>query len=82
MQTVVSLVSAEMGVALIPRSLQNLQRTGVIYKPLKDISPMSEIHLAWRRNDKLPALQLFLQLARDIAATDGAKPPKKAAKRR
>ena len=82
MQTVVSLVSAEMGVALIPRSLQNLQRTGVIYKPLKDTSPMSEIHLAWRRNDKLPALQLFLQLARDIAATDAAKAPEKAARRR
>lgn len=82
MQTVVSLVSAEMGVALIPRSLQNLQRTGVIYKPLKDTSPMSEIHLAWRRNDKLPALQLFLQLARDIAATNVAKTPRKATKRR
>ena len=57
-----------MGVALIPRSLQNLQRTGVVYKPLKEHSPMSEIHLAWRHNDTLPALRLFLQLARDIAA--------------
>jgi DNA-binding transcriptional LysR family regulator len=81
MQTVVSLVSAEMGVALIPRSLQNLQRTGVVYKSLKDISPMSEIHLAWRRNDTLPALQLFLQLARDIAATDATKPAGNGAKR-
>ncbi len=82
MQTVVSLVSAEMGVALIPRSLQNLQRTGVAYKSLKDTSPMSEIHLAWRRNDQLPALQLFLQLARDIAATNGASTPARAATRR
>jgi DNA-binding transcriptional LysR family regulator len=75
MQTVVSLVSAEMGVALIPRSLQNLQRTGVVYKPLKEHSPMSEIHLAWRHNDTLPALRLFLQLARDIAATDANNAP-------
>jgi len=74
MQTVVSLVSAEMGVALIPRSLQNLRRTGVVYKPLKEKSPMSEIRLAWRRNDDLPALQRFLQLARDIAATDANAP--------
>ena len=70
MQTVVSLVSAEMGVALIPRSLRNLQRTGVVYKSLKERSPMSEIRLAWRTGDTLPALQLFLSLARQIAASD------------
>lgn len=68
MQTVVSLVSAEIGVALIPRSLQNMQRTGVVYKPLKDKSPMSELRLAWRSGDTLPALQLFLQLARETAS--------------
>ncbi len=67
MQTVISLVSAEMGVALIPRSLENLKRTGVVYKALKERSPMSEIHLAWRSGDNLPALHLFVQLARQIA---------------
>ena len=67
MQTVISLVSAEMGVALIPHSLQNLQRTGVVYKSLKENSPLSEIRLAWRRNDQQPALQLFLRLARKMA---------------
>lgn len=73
MQTVVSLVSAEMGVALIPSSLQNLQRTGVTYKPLKEPGPMTEIHLAWREGDQLPTLQLFLDLARDIASrSEGA----------
>jgi len=72
MQTVISLVSAEMGVALIPRSLRNLKRTGVVYKSLKDKSPMSEIHLAWRAGDSLPALQLFLRLARQMAAADEA----------
>lgn len=70
MQTVISLVSAEMGVALIPRSLRNLQRTGVVYKSLKETSPMSEIRLAWRSGDSLPALQLFLGLARQIAASE------------
>jgi DNA-binding transcriptional LysR family regulator len=70
MQTVISLVSAEMGVALIPRSLNNLKRTGVVYKSLKEKSPMSEIHLAWRAGDSLPALQLFLRLARQMAASE------------
>lgn len=63
MQTIVSLVSAELGVALIPASLKNLQRTGVVYKALREPSPMTEIHLAWRKDDDLPALKLFLELA-------------------
>lgn len=75
MQTVVSLVSAEMGVALIPRSLRNLQRTGVVYKSLKEKSPVSEIRLAWRSGDSLPALQLFVGLARQMAAADSQSNP-------
>jgi DNA-binding transcriptional LysR family regulator len=75
MQTIVSLVSAELGVALIPASLMNLRRTGVAYKALRQTSPMTEIHLAWRRGDELPALRVFLEVARHSAqAAPGASP--------
>lgn len=67
MQTIISLVSAELGVALIPASLNNLRRTGVVYKPLKQQTPMTEIHLAWRRGDELPALRVFVDLAVGLA---------------
>ena len=67
MQTIISLVSAGLGVALIPESLRNLQRTGVVYKSLKETSPLTEIHLAWRRGDPLPALRSFVELARQAA---------------
>ncbi|HWQ39589.1 MAG TPA: LysR substrate-binding domain-containing protein [Burkholderiales bacterium] len=67
MQTIVSLVSAELGVALIPQSLKNLQRTGVVYKALREAGPLTEIHLAWRRGDALPVLKLFIDLARTLA---------------
>ena len=63
MQTIVSLVSAELGVALIPASLTNLRRTGVTYKALKGGSPLTEVHLAWRRGDDLPALRVFVDVA-------------------
>lgn len=63
MQTIVSLVSAELGVALIPASLTNLQRTGVTYKSLKGGSPLTEVRLAWRRGDDLPALRVFVEVA-------------------
>ena len=69
MQTIVSLVSAELGVALIPASLTNLRRTGVTYKELKAGSPLTEVHLAWRRGDDLPALLVFVDVASRIANT-------------
>lgn len=69
MQTIVSLVSAELGVALIPASLTNLRRTGVTYKRLREASPLTEIHLAWRRGDELPALRVFVELAAKAART-------------
>lgn len=43
MQTIISLVSAGMGVALVPSSVQNLKRTGVHYARLKGASPGIEI---------------------------------------
>jgi DNA-binding transcriptional LysR family regulator len=67
MQTIVSLVSAQLGVALIPASLTNLRRTGVTYKALREASPLTEIHLAWRRGDELPALRVFVDLALQTA---------------
>ena len=42
MQTIVSLVSAGMGVALVPQSLRNLRRTGVVYRPLRESVPVIE----------------------------------------
>ena len=67
MQTIVSLVSAELGVALIPASLINLRRTSVTYKSLKGGSPLSEVHLVWRRGDDLPALRVFVDVALQTA---------------
>ena len=67
MQTIVSLVSAELGVALIPSSLTNLRRTGVTYKALQGVTPLTEIHVAWRVGDDLPALRVFIEVAVQIA---------------
>ena len=69
MQTIVSLVSAELGVALIPASLTNLRRTGVTYKSLRGGSPLTEVRLVWRRGDDLPALRVFVDVASRVANT-------------
>ncbi|MBD2075657.1 LysR family transcriptional regulator [Phormidium sp. FACHB-592] len=60
MQTIIGLVSANMGVALVPASLQNLQRAGVVYKPLAGTTPQVEIAIAWRSDNVTPVLCEFL----------------------
>ncbi|UGQ45349.1 LysR family transcriptional regulator [Massilia endophytica] len=64
MQTIVSLVSAGMGIALVPQSVSNLRRPGVEYRPLAQSTPLVETGLAWRRDNASPVLRGFLELMR------------------
>jgi DNA-binding transcriptional LysR family regulator len=64
MQTIVGLVSAGMGIALVPQSVSNLKRPGVEYKPLANKTPLIETGLAWRRDTVSPVLHAFLELLR------------------
>ncbi|MFC0691510.1 LysR family transcriptional regulator [Paraburkholderia humisilvae] len=64
MQTIVSLVSAGMGVALVPQSLRNLRRTGVVYRPLSEAVPAIETGLVWRTQAVSPVLAGFIEIAR------------------
>lgn len=61
MQTIISLVSAGMGIALVPASLHNLARTGVRYVELAEAPPVLETGLVWRRDDATPTLEAFLK---------------------
>ena len=63
MQTIISLVSVGMGVALVPASLTNLGRAGVIYRPLKEKSPLVITGLAWKNSNASATLRAFLDLA-------------------
>ena len=64
MQTIVSLVSAGMGLALVPQSVSNLLRPGVEYRALANPTPLVELGLAWRRDNASPVLRGFLELLR------------------
>ena len=64
MQTVVSLVSSGLGVAIVPASLLNLRRSGVVYRAVRDPHPKIELRLAWRRDSHSAALGRFVALAR------------------
>ena len=64
MQTVVSLVSSGLGVAIVPASLLNLRRSGVVYRPVRDRHPRIELRLAWRRDARSVPLARFVELAK------------------
>jgi DNA-binding transcriptional LysR family regulator len=48
MQTIVNLVSASIGVAWVPASLMQLQRPGVVYRPLAGTPLQCDTSLVWR----------------------------------
>jgi DNA-binding transcriptional LysR family regulator len=64
MQTVVSLVSSGLGVAIVPASVANLGRRGVAYRPLADRHPRLELWLAWPRLAQSAAAREFVAQAR------------------
>lgn len=69
MQTVISLVSSEFGLALVPESLQHLKRTGVCYRPLREDSPIVELGAIYRKLCQNPAVPRFVEMLRAASVT-------------
>jgi DNA-binding transcriptional LysR family regulator len=70
MQTIVNLVSAGLGMALVPRSVTMLRRPGVVYRALpRDLAegaPTCETSLVWPV-DAPPAALRFVDHVRRLA---------------
>ncbi len=64
LQTIISLVSAGLGVALVPASLMDLRRSGVVYRLLRETSPQITVSLAWRYDNRSICLANFVATAR------------------
>ncbi|MFT3665125.1 LysR family transcriptional regulator [Piscinibacter sp.] len=68
MQTIVNLVSAGLGVALVPRAMRQLQRPGIVYRALPaalaDGAPRAETSLVWP-SDASPAVRRFVAFVRE-----------------
>lgn len=62
-QTTVSLVAANLGVALLIAPTPPTDETAVVYRELTDKLPPWELALAWSRRNESPALERFLALA-------------------
>jgi DNA-binding transcriptional LysR family regulator len=73
MLTIVSLVSAGLGVAVVPASMRCVFRGSVAYRPLADESaPAAELALAWRQDDGSGRLGSFVEVARRVGRRGSA----------
>lgn len=70
MQTVISLVAAGMGVALVPSSVQNLKRAGVHYWRIRGASPGIEIGLLRSLSIDGPLRDNFMATLKDMIRRD------------
>jgi len=62
MNTIVSLVSGGVGVALVPACVKALHREGVVFRPLKGEKTHVDTLVVWRKSDESPLLKAFLAL--------------------
>ncbi|GAA4429706.1 LysR family transcriptional regulator [Acidovorax lacteus] len=60
MQTIVNLVSAELGIAWVPQSVRQFQRPGVVYRAAPAPAPTCETSLVWRADACPPVLQRWV----------------------
>jgi DNA-binding transcriptional LysR family regulator len=60
-QTIISLVSAGVGVAIVPASMRRLRRKGVVYRSFAERAPRQRCFAVWRSNQQSPVLEQFLK---------------------
>jgi len=65
-QTNLGLVSARLGVTLMPASIRNLARAGVVYRPLAPPVPHVEMAIAYRPDERSAVLPAFLQVLHGV----------------
>ena len=69
-QTIISLVSAGIGISLLPAAVALFQRPHVVYRPLAGLNVDLELNLACRRGDPSPLVARFHEVAAAVTRPD------------
>jgi DNA-binding transcriptional LysR family regulator len=77
---IIGLVAGGSGIALVPESLHYMHVPSVIFRPLADIERVSELAVAYRRDERSPAINTFLEKLKEAALLRKQKKPRKIAK--
>jgi DNA-binding transcriptional LysR family regulator len=70
MQTLLALVAAGLGVALVPKSAEFLKWSGVVLRPLSAPVPRMDLLMVWHCEETSPAAQLFMQTVRGCRSVE------------
>jgi DNA-binding transcriptional LysR family regulator len=61
MVTILGLVAGRIGISILPASVQNLKRKGVIYKKIKEQVVTNQLAAVWCRDNSSPILKNFIK---------------------
>ena len=67
MVTILGLVAGEIGISILPSSVRNLHRTGVVYRPIQGEITTSQLTIVWRCHESSKILAQFLEVAQATA---------------
>jgi len=70
--TCLGLVTAGVGIAFMPRSVDRLHLNDAIYRPLRGDNPLVEVSLAWKESTPSPLREAFVEVASSVVARLGA----------
>jgi DNA-binding transcriptional LysR family regulator len=60
--TSLSMVACEVGITILPSHVQNLQRSGVVYRAIEGESPKLQIVAVWSKGSESKVLQNFIEV--------------------
>lgn len=72
MVTILGLVAGGLGISILPASVQNLQRQGVVYCPIREKTTTNQLIAVWRRDDSSPILRQFLDITKAFSQLPAA----------
>jgi DNA-binding transcriptional LysR family regulator len=67
-QTIISLVSAGLGIAIVPASIRHLKRKGVVYRSFKEETPLVRVIAVWSCDQSSVAIKNFVNMTQIAAA--------------
>ncbi|GEN34901.1 MULTISPECIES: LysR family transcriptional regulator [Aneurinibacillus] len=74
-QTVIGLVAAGIGIAVVPVSAMNLHTQDVVYRNVKDGMPNAAMGLSWRRDAASPLVDKFVHIAKKFVISGTTQAP-------
>lgn len=66
--TIIGMVAAGVGIAVVPASMQRSRMKGVAFRPLEN-GPETALSMAWASGNSSPVLEKFISVARELAVS-------------